>query len=266
MGASSQYGRFGSGKAVRRVEDESLLTGTGSSSTTQRCRARRMSCSCARRYPHARIVGIDTSGRGRDAGRHRHRDRGRSSSRAGVKPLPTSAGFPARRRLADGGAAAPCARGRYRSLRRRSRRGRRRRNARAGARRAGGDRRALRRRCRASSIRPRPSRRAHRTVWAGGDGEHRRGDPPWRCRRDGEGVRECRARRRARSRQSAARAVPDRAARGARELRHRERTHHAARRAARRRPACATRCATRCSASRTTRCGCSSATSAAASG
>ena len=29
MNASAQYGRFGSGKAVRRVEDESLLTGRG---------------------------------------------------------------------------------------------------------------------------------------------------------------------------------------------------------------------------------------------
>ena len=71
--------------------------------------------------------------------------------------------------------------------------------------------------------------RRRRTGMAGGDRQHRGGDSPWRRCRDGEGLRERRARRRAGSRQSAAGAMSDRAARLARELRHRERTHHAPR-------------------------------------
>ncbi len=41
--------RFGSGQAVRRVEDDSLLLGHGQFTDDFRLTARRRSCSCARR-------------------------------------------------------------------------------------------------------------------------------------------------------------------------------------------------------------------------
>ncbi len=74
MNASAQYGRFGSGKAVRRVEDESLLKGTGQFVDDHNARAGPCAVPafavCARAH-----LGIDTKARGRDAGRRLRRDR-----------------------------------------------------------------------------------------------------------------------------------------------------------------------------------------------
>ena len=60
MKASAQYGRFGSGKAVRRVEDESLLKGAGQFVDDHNCPGRRTCCSCARPMRTRAFVGIDT--------------------------------------------------------------------------------------------------------------------------------------------------------------------------------------------------------------
>ena len=249
MKQSAQYGRFGSGQAVRRVEDESLLTGRGSSSTIVNAPGQAHVLFLRSTYPHARIVGIDTSAAARMPGvvavvtgararegrrqaasdvrrisgaptarrRRRRRDMRSPSTpfASSAKPWPPSSP----RRATQARDALEAIDVRYEALpcRRRSGRG----------------------------------RRAGLTAGlAGGDGQHRRGDSPRRCRGGDEGVRERRARRRARPRQPEARAVPDRAARGARELRREGRSHHAARQQPDADRVCATRCATRCSASR----------------
>ena len=227
MSASSQYGRFGSGKAVPRVEDASLLMGAGRFVDDHNAEGQAHVLFLRSPHAHARIVGIDKAGAAAMPGvvADRHRPGSRPRRREAAADL---RGLPPRRRCADGGAAAPCARGRYRALRGRGRRRGRREFARGSAGRAGSHRRALRPAAERRRFR-RGRRSRRRTGMGGGHREHRGGDSPWRCRRDGEGLRECRARRCAGSRQSAAGAVPHRAARLARELRHRERTHHAPR-------------------------------------
>ena len=72
-------------------------------------------------------------------------------------------------------------------------------------------------------------RRGRAAGVAGGGRQHRGRDPPRRRRGRRGGLCPGRARRRAGSRQPARRRVPDRAARGARELRRGDRPHHAAR-------------------------------------
>ena len=101
MKASSQYGRFGSGKAVLRVEDESLLTGRGSFADDVNAPGQAYVLFLRSTYPHARIVAIDTSAAAKMPGVIATVT-GHELAKAGVKPLPTSADF----RRADGSATA----------------------------------------------------------------------------------------------------------------------------------------------------------------
>ena len=144
MKQSAQYGRFGSGQAVRRVEDESLLTGRGQFVDDHNLPGQAHLMFLRSPHAHARIVGVDTKAAAAMPGvvavvTGADLVRGRREAAAVFR------GFPPRRRLAHGCSAATGARRRHRSLRRRSRRGRRRGNAGAGARCARSDRRALRR-------------------------------------------------------------------------------------------------------------------------
>ena len=192
-------------------------------------------------YPHARLVAIDTRPRPRRCRRHRNRHRSRSCVAAGVKPLPLSTDFkrsdgsptasPPRHALAVGAV----------RFRRRSRRCGDRAKRRGGARRGRGDRRPLRGAAVVADVTT-PSPTGAPLVWP--DGDRQRRLP--RCatatlRRRDRGVRQGRARRDARPRQPARRAVPDRAARDARELRRSDRPHHAARELPDADRACATR-------------------------
>ena len=89
--------RFGSGRAVRRIEDDKLLQGlgqftddiTGDSSYAEHVHA----CFVRSPYPHARIVSVDTAAArempGVVAAYH-----GADLVAAGVKPIPGSSGFP----------------------------------------------------------------------------------------------------------------------------------------------------------------------------
>ena len=97
MNASTQYGRFGSGQAVRRVEDESLLTGRGNFADDVNAPGQAYVLFLRSTYPHARIVSMDTSAATRMPGVVAVIT-GSELAKAGVKPLPSSADF----RRADG--------------------------------------------------------------------------------------------------------------------------------------------------------------------
>jgi len=97
MSASAQYGRFGSGHAVRRVEDESLLTGRGNFVDDVNAPGQAYVLFLRSTYPHARIVSIDTSAAAQMPGVIAVVT-GHELAKAGVKPLPSSADF----RRADG--------------------------------------------------------------------------------------------------------------------------------------------------------------------
>jgi carbon-monoxide dehydrogenase large subunit len=97
MRASAQYGRFGSGKSVRRVEDESLLTGQGNFADDVNAPGQAYLLFLRSTYPHARIVSIDTTVAGKLPGVITVVT-GRELAQAGVNPLPPSADF----RRADG--------------------------------------------------------------------------------------------------------------------------------------------------------------------
>ena len=101
MKDSSQYGRFGSGKAVHRVEDESLLTGRGTFADDVNAPGQAYVLFLRSTYPHARIVAIDTSAALQMPGVIAAVT-GHELAKAGVKPLPTSEDF----RRADGSATA----------------------------------------------------------------------------------------------------------------------------------------------------------------
>ena len=59
---SSQLARFGSGKAVRRVEDEALLIGKGRFADDVNAPPGALHLAVLRSpHPHARIVAIDTA-------------------------------------------------------------------------------------------------------------------------------------------------------------------------------------------------------------
>ena len=92
MTAESQYVRFGSGKSVRRVEDESLLTGTGLFADDASLPGQACVCFLRSPHPHARITAIDTSAAAKMPGVIAIVT-GDDLVRAGVKPLPLSADF-----------------------------------------------------------------------------------------------------------------------------------------------------------------------------
>ena len=164
MTTESQYARFGSGKSVRRVEDETLLKGAGlfaDDATLPRPGLRLLSALAASARANRRHRHDGGSGTAR---RHRHRDRRRPRPR-GRQAAAAVGRLQARRRLADGVPAAACACGRHRPLRGRGRGRRDRAGHRAGARRDGSRRRSLRARCRAWWTPPTRSRPARR--WCG---------------------------------------------------------------------------------------------------
>ena len=61
MSGESQYARFGSGKSVRRVEDQALLTGAGIFADDVSLPGQAYVCFLRSPYPHARIVAIDVA-------------------------------------------------------------------------------------------------------------------------------------------------------------------------------------------------------------
>ncbi|HEY1435926.1 MAG TPA: xanthine dehydrogenase family protein molybdopterin-binding subunit [Casimicrobiaceae bacterium] len=92
MSGESQYARFGSGKSVRRVEDQALLTGAGVFADDVSLPGQAYVCFLRSPYPHARVVAID-------AGAATARSgvvaivTGADLAAAGVKPLPLSIDF-----------------------------------------------------------------------------------------------------------------------------------------------------------------------------
>lgn len=84
--------RFGSGQAVRRLEDESLLSGAGRYTDDVTLPEQAHLVFLRSSYPHARIVSIDTSAAAAMPGVLRVIT-GAEMVEAGVKPLPGAAGF-----------------------------------------------------------------------------------------------------------------------------------------------------------------------------
>jgi carbon-monoxide dehydrogenase large subunit len=84
--------RFGSGHAVRRLEDESLLAGRGRYTDDVTLPGQAHLVFLRSPYPHARIVSIDTSAAAAMPGVLRVLT-GAELAEAGVKPLPGAAGF-----------------------------------------------------------------------------------------------------------------------------------------------------------------------------
>jgi len=97
MKQSAQYGRFGSGQAVRRVEDESLLTGAGQFVDDYNLPGQAHVMFLRSPHAHARVLGVDTKAAAGMPGIVAVVT-GEDLVRAGVKPLPSSADF----RRADG--------------------------------------------------------------------------------------------------------------------------------------------------------------------
>ncbi len=93
--------KFGSGKEVRRVEDDLLLKGQGQFTDDVALPGQAHLMFLRSPYPHARIVSIDTQAALRLPGVLQITT-GADLIKAGVNPLPTVAGFP----RADGSAAA----------------------------------------------------------------------------------------------------------------------------------------------------------------
>jgi carbon-monoxide dehydrogenase large subunit len=92
MPDESQYARFGSGKAVKRVEDDLLLTGRGRFADDVSAPGQLHLHFGRSPHPHARIVAIDASAARAMAGVVAV-VAGRDLLRAGVKPIPASVDF-----------------------------------------------------------------------------------------------------------------------------------------------------------------------------
>jgi carbon-monoxide dehydrogenase large subunit len=90
--------RFGSGQAVRRLEDESLLSGAGRYTDDVALPNQAHLVFLRSSYPHARILSVDTSAAVSMPGVLRVIT-GAEMAQAGVKPMPGAAGF----KRADGG-------------------------------------------------------------------------------------------------------------------------------------------------------------------
>ena len=100
MTTDSTYARFGSGQAVRRIEDDGLLTGRGRYTDDVRPAGQTHLCFVRSPYPHARIAAIDTAAAAALPGVLLVAT-GADLVAAGVKPIPPSPAF----KRADG---APC--------------------------------------------------------------------------------------------------------------------------------------------------------------
>ncbi len=92
MSSESQYARFGSGKSVRRVEDQSLLTGTGVFADDVALAGQAYVCFLRSPYPHARLSAIDSAAARAMPGVV-DIVTGAELVAAGVKSLPLSADF-----------------------------------------------------------------------------------------------------------------------------------------------------------------------------
>jgi carbon-monoxide dehydrogenase large subunit len=95
--SASPINRFGSGRSIKRVEDDALLRGLGQFSDNLPAAGQLYACFLRSPHPHARVTRIDTSvalAMPGVAGIFT----GRDLVRAGVKPIPNSADF----RRADG--------------------------------------------------------------------------------------------------------------------------------------------------------------------
>ncbi|MCR8960390.1 xanthine dehydrogenase family protein molybdopterin-binding subunit [Variovorax sp. S2] len=98
MTTDSNPTRFGSGHAVRRLEDESLLAGAGRYTDDVTLPGQAHLVFLRSPYPHARIVSIDTAAAAAMPGVLRVIT-GAEMAEAGVQPMPGAAGF----KRADGG-------------------------------------------------------------------------------------------------------------------------------------------------------------------
>jgi carbon-monoxide dehydrogenase large subunit len=92
VSGESQYARFGSGKSVRRVEDQALLTGAGIFADDVSLPGQAYVCFLRSPYPHARIVAIDAAAAAAMSGVVAIVT-GADLVAAGVKPLPLSIDF-----------------------------------------------------------------------------------------------------------------------------------------------------------------------------
>jgi carbon-monoxide dehydrogenase large subunit len=92
VSGESQYARFGSGKSVRRVEDQALLTGAGIFADDVSLPGQAYVCFLRSPYPHARIVAIDAASAAAMPGVVAIVT-GADLVAAGVKPLPLSIDF-----------------------------------------------------------------------------------------------------------------------------------------------------------------------------
>src|SRR5258706_14856515 len=90
--AESPHARFGSGKSVRRVEDEKLLIGAGHFADDATLANQASVCFLRSPHPHARITAIDTAAAAAMPGVIAIVT-GDDLVRARVKPLPPSADF-----------------------------------------------------------------------------------------------------------------------------------------------------------------------------
>ena len=89
---TSPINRFGSGRSVKRVEDEALLRGAGRFSDNLPAAGQLHACFVRSPHAHARIAGIDVAEAASMPGVIRILT-GRDLVRAGVKPIPNSADF-----------------------------------------------------------------------------------------------------------------------------------------------------------------------------
>ena len=89
---SESIARFGSGKSVKRVEDEALLRGEGRFSDNVRESGELHACFVRSPHAHARIITVDKAGASRAPGVMAILT-GRELVSAGVKPIPNSADF-----------------------------------------------------------------------------------------------------------------------------------------------------------------------------
>src|SRR5215831_2286618 len=92
MGTESGYARFGSGKSVRRVEDDSLLRGAGRFVDDVSAPGQAYASFLRSPHAHARVVSIDTAAARAMPGVIAVLT-GEDLVRAGVKPLPVSTDF-----------------------------------------------------------------------------------------------------------------------------------------------------------------------------
>ena len=92
MTTDSTPTRFGSGQAVRRLEDESLLSGAGRYTDDVAPPGQTHLVFLRSPYPHARIVSVDTAAAAAMPGVLRVIT-GAELAEAGVKPMPGAVGF-----------------------------------------------------------------------------------------------------------------------------------------------------------------------------